>query len=361
MMKITFFTPHIDISGGVKIILGYADRLTKRGHEVVVICPQPALAREKIKGIPVFYPKRVVMNFLGYKPDWIECAANITYVPSYEERYIPDADIIVATAWQTAPFVNFYSQIKGSKFYLIQGYESEIFGSEEEVHKTYSYPLKKIVVANWLKVLLKEKFNKESELIHNPIDLHTFYPTGKIGSPEIKRICMLYHTSIWKGVTDGFKAFELAKQEYPSIQLVMFGIRKGKVNTDCEYHYRPLGGELREIYNSCDIFLCPSWREGFHLPPAEAMACKCALITTDIGGTRDYAIHEKTALLSAPKDPEALAENLKRLLGNEALLKRIAQNGYEHIKQFTWDRAVIKIETLFLEELAKKKARNRIK
>ena len=47
-MKITFLTPHINISGGVKIILGYADRLIRRGHEVTVICPQPALTRRAI-------------------------------------------------------------------------------------------------------------------------------------------------------------------------------------------------------------------------------------------------------------------------------------------------------------------------
>lgn len=350
-MKITFLIPHVNISGGVKIILGYADRLAKKRHEVTVICPQPTFVIRKIKGLPIIYPKRSVMNFLKYKPAWIDVTANIKYVPSYEEKYIPDADIIVATAWQTAPYVKDYSLKKGKKFYLIQGYESEIFGSKEEVHKTYAYPLKKIVVANWLKVLLKEKFNEDSELIPNPIDIDVFYPTGEKRSNKNKRICMLHHTSKWKGVPDGVRAFEIAQQEYPEIQLVMFGAHKKIINYEYEYHYKPINDELREIYNSCDIFLCPSWREGFGLPSAEAMACKCALVTTDNGGCRDYAIHEKTALVSPPKNPERLAENLMRLLDDEDLLKRIAQNGYEHIKQFTWDKAVDKMEKVFLEEL----------
>jgi len=99
--------------------------------------------------------------------------------------------------------------------------------------------------------------------------------------------------------------------------------------------------------------LCPSWREGFGLPSAEAMACKCALVTTDHGGSGDYAYHEKTALVSPPKNPEKLAENLIRLLENEELLRTIAQEGYEYITKFTWNKAVDKIEKLFWEEFQK--------
>ena len=350
-MKITFLTPHINISGGVKMILGYANRLAKRGHKVTVVCPQPTLVRKKIRGVPIVYPKRVVMTLSHYKPDWIEVNADMKYVPSYEERYIPDTDVVVATAWQTASYVTDYSLEKGRKYYFIQGYEGEIFGSKEEVYETYTYPLKKIVVASWLKVMLKEKFNEDSALILNPIDLNVFYPTGEKRGNENKRICMLHHTSKWKGISDGIKAFEMAKERHPEIQLVMFGARKEDIDIDCGYHYKPSNDALRGIYNSCDIFLCPSWREGFGLPSVEAMACKCALVTTDNGGCRDYAIHGKTALVSPPKNPELLAGNLTRILSDEDLLRQIAQSGYEHIKQFTWDKAVSRLEKIFLEEL----------
>jgi len=345
-MKITFLTPHINISGGIKIILSYADRLTKRGHKVTVICPQPTLVREKIKGIPIIYPKRGMMNLLGYKPNWIDVAGAIKYAPSWNEKYIPNADIIVATAWQTAPYVKNYSSKKGKKIYLVQGYESLIFGEKEKADETYLYPMRKIVVSNWLREILKENFNTDSEVIVNPIDLDMFDSTRN-GYNKNKRICILHHTSEWKGISDGIKAFQIAKKKNPKIELVMFGAHKEFINYECEYYYKPTGDELKRIYNSCDVFLCPSWMEGFGLPSAEAMACKCALVTTDNGGSRDYAIHEKTALVSPPKDPEQLAENLIRLLGDEELLKKIAQNGYEHVKTFTWDKSVDRMEEVF--------------
>jgi glycosyltransferase involved in cell wall biosynthesis len=57
--------------------------------------------------------------------------------------------------------------------------------------------------------------------------------------------------------------------------------------------------------------------------------------------------------VSPPRNPEALAENLQRLLADEDLLKRIAENGYQHIRQFTWERAVARMESLFCNEVPK--------
>ena len=350
-MRITFLTPNIDINGGVKVILEYADRLAKRGHKVSVVCPMPTFARKKIKGIPIIYPKRIIMNFLKYKPDWIKITADIKYVPFYNEKYIPDGDIVVATAWQTAPYVREYSLKKGKKFYFFQHYE-RLFDDEcDDVDRfSYKLPLKKIVISSCLQQMMKEKFNEDSILILDSINHQTFYPTRR-GYNKSLRICMLHHNNPWKGVQDGIRAYEIAKKEYPDIQLVLFGSRDKNVNIKCEYYYKPSDGKLREIYNSCDIFLCPSWREGFGLPSVEAMACRCALVTADNGGCRDYAINGKTALVSPSKNPEALAENLKKLLDDSELLETIAENGYRYVKQFSWGKAVDKLERVFKESL----------
>ena len=355
-MKITFLTPHVNISGGIKIILEYAGRLAKRGHEVTVICPQPTFAEMRIKGrgIPTIFPKRLFMNVLKRKLHWIDVAANIKYVPSWEEMHIPDGDVVIATAWQTAPYVKDYSSEKGRKFYLIQHYETlyHAHNNKKKADETYRYPLRKIVVSTWLKETMKEKFNAEALLIVNPVDLTQFYPTRDKYNNK-KRICMLHHFYDWKGVNDGIKAFEIAKKKCPDIQLVMFGAHSKKGCFGYEFYYSPWGDRLKDIYNSCDIFLCPSWKEGFGLTSAEAMACKCALVTTNNGGCSDYAIHGKTALVSPPRKPKKLADNLINLLENEALLNSVAKNGYEYIRQFTWDKAVDKIEKIFWENLQK--------
>ncbi|MFX0196556.1 MAG: glycosyltransferase family 4 protein [Candidatus Hodarchaeota archaeon] len=355
-MKITFLTPHVNISGGVKAILEYANRLAQRGHEVSVITPETTFAEIIIKGrsIPTFLPKRFFLNWFKHKPLWIDVAAEIKYVSSWEERHIPDGDVIIATAWQTAPYVKKYSSKKGKKFYLIQHYETlfHALNSETKVEETYGYPLRKIVISSWLKQIMREKFNSEAELLVTPVDFSQFYPTRN-GYSKKKKICMLHHFYDWKGVNEGIEAFEMAKMKYPDIRLVMFGAHFKKIDADYDYYYRPWGNKLKEIYDSCDIFLCPSWREGLGMTSMEAMACKCALVTTDNGGCGDYAIHGSTALVSPPKKPEGLAKNLIKLLENEELLRTIAENGYDYIKQFTWDKAVEKMEKVFQRELQK--------
>ena len=97
-----------------------------------------------------------------------------------------------------------------------------------------------------------------------------------------------------------------------------------KAGFEFEYHYRPTRERLRQIYQSCDIFLCPSWYEGLGLPSMEAMACRCALVASDTGGCLDYAINGKTALVSPPRDIDRLSENIIRLMDDKKLLESIS-------------------------------------
>jgi len=100
-----------------------------------------------------------------------------------------------------------------------------------------------------------------------------------------------------------------------------------------------------------DTYLSPNWAEGWHLPPAEAMACGCAVVSTDIGGVRDYAEHEKTALLSPPGDPEALTKNLLRLLEDDNLRIQLAKAGHKRIQEFTWDRSTDLLEQFLIQHV----------
>lgn len=337
-MKINFLVPHLCIGGGVKAMVYYANLLSRRGHRVTIIClEKDFLLRNK-------------MNLIGAKPKWINIRANIKYVSSFNKRNIPDGDILFVGGWHVAKCIKDFPISKGKKFYSAQHYESLFHGPPEEVDKIYSYPMKFIAIATWIKDILKEKFNVDSEVIVTPVDLGLFYPK-RSGYSKDKRILMLHHDFEWKGVKDGLIAFEMAKKEFPNIKLVMFGARKEKIDIDCEYHYKPPQNKLVDIYNSCDIFLWPSWGEGLGMPPMEAMACKCALVTTDTGGGREYAIDGVTALVSPPKNPEALFDNLKRLLLDEELLKKIAENGYNFIKRFKWKDAVTRLEQAFENSL----------
>jgi glycosyltransferase involved in cell wall biosynthesis len=108
--------------------------------------------------------------------------------------------------------------------------------------------------------------------------------------------------------------------------------------------------QLVRIFNQSKIFLCSSLAEGFAFPPAEAMACGCAVVSTDCGGIREYAVHEVNALLSPPGNPQALAENIIRLLEDNELRVKLAKTSHQQIKRFTWDTATRRFEDALMEK-----------
>ena len=90
------------------------------------------------------------------------------------------------------------------------------------------------------------------------------------------------------------------------------------------------------------------------MPAMEAMACKSALVTTDTGGCRDYAIDGETALVSPAQDVGGLTTNLIRLLDDESLLKLISKNGHQKISEFTWQRNCLQLQAIFESALTNK-------
>jgi glycosyltransferase involved in cell wall biosynthesis len=360
-MKITWIIPKKSVGGGIRVVFEYANRLSDFGHEVTCLCPfeqfpcplNPLKRLELWLREKVYYPLKLGKKkpFVS-KADWFPLKARLIEVPDLSAKYIPDADIVIATAWETAEWVNTYPRSKGSKFYFIQHYEVWA-GPKDRVDRTYQMPLKKITIASWLTRKMEELGQKVSAQITNGINLDHFYNNDKKYSRP-RRIGLLYHGADWKGTKDGLEAFALARERFPDIKLVLFGVKKEDkkvlIPADAEFHLDPSQEKLREIYSSLDIFLSPSWTEGCQLPPMEAMACKAAVVATNVGGIPDYAIAGKTALVSRPHDPEAMAMNIIDLLENETRLKEVSEAGYEHIKQYNWDNATKKLEQVLKDQ-----------
>lgn len=352
-MKITFIIPALGLGGGTKIVFEYANHLVDKGHDVSII--YPLLGKDY--GFKFYNIKKIIHYVIGIliklkqgnSVDWFNLKANLIRVLTLKEKYIPNADIIVATWWETAYLINKYNKNKGSKFYLIQGYE--IFGGPpEKVHQSYELNLHKIVIAKWLYEKLTELgVSKNLEYIPNGIDFSKYKLINDIKNRP-KRVAMLYHEASHKGSLDGIKSLIIAKKEYPDLQAVLFGVfpRPDKLPKWIEYVQNPMQDKLiEEIYNGSSTYLCPSLTEGWHLPPAEAMACGCSLISTNIGGVKDYAINKKTALLSPPGKPLLLAKNLIMLLKDDTIRLKLAYAGNDYIQNFKWDKSVNKLEKLF--------------
>jgi len=356
-MKITFVTSGFGLSGGTKAIFEFTNHLVDMGHEVNILCSLTPFWLEGKwinKGRLFIRFVRIFKKSKGCKAcvNWFNVKANLKPIWSYKEKYIPDADIIVATWWETAYFVKRYGAKKGKKFYLIQDHEIWM-GNDDAVNKTYQIGLKNIVNSRWLKKTLKEKAETSVEevILHAP-DHHQFYPERSSKKHKNIRILMPYRRERRKGTLEGLLVLKRVKKIHPNIEIILFGqkIPKddfGMLEKDVRFYQSPVKDELRQLYNACDIFLYPPLEEGFGMPPMEAMACRLPVITTSAGAIPEYTIAGKTALVSSPGNIDTMTKNLLRLIEKPKERDRIAEMGYRYIQKFRWEDAANKLEQVF--------------
>ena len=84
---------------------------------------------------------------------------------------------------------------------------------------------------------------------------------------------------------------------------------------------------VAEALAGTDIFVLPSFAEGLPVVLMEALAARCAVVTTRIAGIPELVRDGETGLVVPPGEAEALAQALARLLDNPALRRRLAEAG----------------------------------
>jgi len=100
------------------------------------------------------------------------------------------------------------------------------------------------------------------------------------------------------------------------------------------------GDALKRAYRSADIFVLPSHREGFPLSVMEAMGYRLPVVTTPIRGCADHLAPDVNAVFVPPRDPEALAGGLLRLLGDAALRSRMGAANSVKVLDFAPDAVI---------------------
>jgi len=356
-LQINILVPTLGLTGGVKVILEHANRLAQRGHAITLIYPYILPQQANIPTIVMGYLKKIrrkILHLAKYpEVDWfhVEPTIKIMRVMTLTASSIPNADITIATANETADWLNTYPDSKGKKFYLIQAYENWS-RPIDLVDATWKMPLQKIVIASWMKDFAQKKFGENvAGVVLNGVDTTTFYCQNSSRPNNPIKVLMMYHKMPKKGIDDGLAAFQIAKQSHPNITLEMFGayhlppaIKKVVTN----YYYRPSINLLRQLYSNADIFLWPSREEGFGLPPLEAMACGAAVLSTDTGAIRDYAVDNISTLIVPPNQPDLLAQKLIQLIDNSDLRLSLGQAASEMAKKFDWEESTTQLENILM-------------
>ena len=168
---------------------------------------------------------------------------------------------------------------------------------------------------------------------------------------------------LYSGATDErknhlrlIKAFSLLPNKYQEeYQLVIAGgmpeenklrfkayIKQCNLNTkQVIFTNRVSDAELRDLYNLCELYVFPSYHEGFGLPALEAMQCGAATIGANTTSVPEV-IGREDALFD-PFDEEAIAEKIEEVLSNETFRENLKKHSLIQAKKFSWDKSAKKV------------------
>jgi len=106
--------------------------------------------------------------------------------------------------------------------------------------------------------------------------------------------------------------------------------------------------DVPEILHILDVFVLPSYYEGLPRSIIEAQACGVAVVATNVGGTPEVVINDKTGILVPSKDEKAIAKAVIDLLTNKDKAERMGNAGRELVrKQFDAPVFIRRTEDLF--------------
>jgi len=153
-------------------------------------------------------------------------------------------------------------------------------------------------------------------------------------------------------------AFSLLENKNTKVILIRVGKMSRRVKNlilklglmDKVYYYTNIAEEeLPYFYGAADLFVFPSYYEGFGLPPLEAMASGCPVIASN--ATSIPEVIGDAAVLMEPCDVHGIAENMFKVLSDNGLREDLIQKGLERAKLFTWKKTAEKTLKYYKEVL----------
>lgn len=346
-MRITFILPTVGMSGGARVLAIYSKALAQMGHDIRVISP-PARPR------PLANKLRSWFDGLGWPSD------HLSHPSHYDgsgidhhilDRWRPvtdndvwDGDVVVATWWETAEWVNLLDRKKGAKAYFVQHHEVFPYLPAERARATYRLPLHKIVVAQWLKNVMELQYgDRIVDVVPNSVDRSQFFAPTR-GKQTYPTVGFLYATVPWKGLDVTLAAIRILRERIRDLRVVTFGSQRPTrdlpLPKNAEFHLAPLQDQIRDLYSKCDVWMTCSRSEGFNLPALEAMACRTPVVATRTGWPEESLRTGWNGVLVDVDDVRAVADGVEWVLSRtDAEWQTVSQSAYATSSIGSWQES----------------------
>jgi glycosyltransferase involved in cell wall biosynthesis len=349
-LRITLVLPHAGAYGGIRVLAVYAEQLQRRGHIVTVVSwPQntPTLGA-RVRGLLRGRGWGVKAS-RSYFDDFEVDHRVLDSKRPVTDADVPDADVVVATWWETAPAVAALSPAKGAKCYFIQHDERQIsIDCVDAVAATYRLPMHKLVVAPWLADMLRREFNQaDVDVVLNSVDSQRFSGPER-GKQQRPTVGLMFSHAPFKNSQLAVRAIAAARQEVPDLQVKAFGLTIPSPQTplpdNCHYLYDPDDAAIVRTYSSCDAWLFTSVSEGFGLPILEAMACRTPVIATP-AGVAPKLVTPHTGWLLPDFEPSSMTEAIVAAMAmDDGRWRAMSQACRDAVVGYTWEHAATRFE-----------------
>ncbi len=192
--------------------------------------------------------------------------------------------------------------------------------------------------------------------------------TAHVNSIYIDKMSILFLSRIErvKGIYDALQCLQVLRKDYPGIELKVAGTG-GELQLVKDYIIKEniegvklLGwvtGETKaKAFLESDIYLLPSYHgEGLPCSILEAMAIGLPVLTTDVGGIKDFFQDGNMGYLVKMKEPLDIADKVKLLINDPEKIKIIGNYNISYAKRrFTPEKVSAKLESIYSETISNK-------
>lgn len=357
-MRISFILSSMGLSGGVRVVVEYANRLAARGHECFLIAPKGRVEPDMLEEVLPEVRTRLSHIEPGVRPSAIR-----SFLLSFSLAIrVPRSEVIVSTHTPTTIATLVASRLlrRGKPVWLYQDY-LEMFLDRPVERWLLKHALTWHDCALTVSTYSKEELGSFAQGKVVVVGEGLSHPELLRPLPEDERLrdgrrrTLLYVGDMRprKGIYDFIEAAQIVSEQMPDLALWIVTKDKGEIESTVPFQlfHRPARKKLAQLFASSDVFVSASWWESFGLPPLEAMACGAPVVTTDSRGIREYARPEWNCLVTPPRDSAKLAAAIRRILSDDELENRLRQNGPLTAAQYTWEGAVNRFEQAVSDSL----------
>jgi len=154
---------------------------------------------------------------------------------------------------------------------------------------------------------------------------------------EYKYILYLGNNHPRKNIDGIIAAFEILKEKYHiPHKLVLAGLKQDGKWEDIVFMSYVDENKKWELLKNAEVFVFPSFYEGFGMPVLEAQKSGVPVVASNISSFPE--ILGDSALLVSPQKPEEICEAIYKVLSDEYLSKELVRKGYENVKRFSWPK-----------------------